>query len=251
MTCRHRPLGRRSAAAFARWFWLPVALCALPLAARADVWGYVDESGVAHVAHEQVDSRYHLFFREPPQPEAAELAAPASSPAPDPALEALRRTRVFQRVFAHPNVKRFEPLIETEARSSGLDPALVKAVIAVESSFEPTAVSPKGALGLMQVIPPTGARYGVSADRKRSVEQKLLDPMTNIRAGTRYLRDLLAMFEGDRVLALAAYNAGEDNVDRWRREHVGIQFGETRDYVDKVERLKKLYRRAYASQLGY
>ena len=67
----------------------------------------------------------------------------------------------------------------------------------------------------------------------------------------KYLRHLLNRYHDDERLALAAYNAGEENVDSWQRAHVGIQFHETRDYVDKVERLKKIYRSAYASQLGY
>ena len=79
----------------------------------------------------------------------------------------------------------------------------------------------------------------------------LTNPEINVRYGAWYLRHLLDRYDQHERLALAAYNAGEDNVDRWQREHVGIQFSETRDYVDKVERLKKIYRRAYASQLGY
>ena len=82
-------------------------------------------------------------------------------------------------------------------RSTSVDVALVKAIVAVESGYEPTAVSSKGALGLMQVIPDTAARYGVTDDAKRTIEQKLLDPAINISVGTRYLRDLLALFEND------------------------------------------------------
>ena len=82
-------------------------------------------------------------------------------------------------------------------------------MIAVESAFDPNAVSPKGAVGLMQIMPETGARYGLVEARGRSIAQQLVDPTINLRIGTRYLRDLLALFEQDLTLALAAYNAGE------------------------------------------
>jgi peptidoglycan lytic transglycosylase len=79
----------------------------------------------------------------------------------------------------------------------------------------------------------------------------LTDPEINVRYGAWYLRHLLDHYHDNERLALAAYNAGEENVDHWESEHTGIQFHETRDYVSKVERLKKIYRRAYKSQLGY
>jgi len=137
-------------------------------------------------------------------------------------------------------VTKFAPLIERDAKLNGLDPALVKAVIAVESAFEPAAVSPKGALGLMQVTPDTGARYGVVADKARSAEQKLLDPAINLSIGTRYLRDLLALFANDLGLALAAYNAGEQAVHRYKRSIP--PFPETQEYVKLVRQFYVLYR---------
>jgi len=79
----------------------------------------------------------------------------------------------------------------------------------------------------------------------------LTNPDINVRYGTWYLRRLLDKYHGDEKLALAAYNAGEANVDRWQGLHERIQFADTRAYVDKVESLKKLYRRVYAGQLGY
>jgi soluble lytic murein transglycosylase-like protein len=96
--------------------------------------------------------------------------------------------------------------IQSAAREAALDPALVHAVIAVESNYNPAARSPKGAIGLMQVLPETAQRYGV-ADPARS-------PEANLRAGTRYLSDLMQMFEGRLELVLAAYNAGEKAVQR-------------------------------------
>ena len=123
-------------------------------------------------------------------------------------------------------------------------------MIEAESKFDPEARSRAGAVGLMQLTPSTAkgiALYTGGHDFRLS---DLTNPEINVRYGAWYLRHLLNRYGNER-LALAAYNAGEENVDTWRSEHVGIQFEETRDYVNKVERLKKIYRRAYASQLGY
>lgn len=118
----------------------------------------------------------------------------------------------------------YAELIDRAAREASLDPALVHAVIHVESRYNPAARSPKGALGLMQVMPATAARYGV-ADTTRSVA-------VNLSVGTRYLRDLLDLF-GDRVdLALAAYNAGENAVVRYG-ERIP-PYRETQAYVPAV-----------------
>jgi soluble lytic murein transglycosylase-like protein len=105
----------------------------------------------------------------------------------------------------------------------GLDPDLIKAVAMVESGFDPGAVSPKGAMGLMQLMPETAAQYGV---------RDALDPYESLRAGSRHLRDLLDGFDGNVTLALAAYNAGAGAV----RRYGGVPaYRETRDYVDKVQ----------------
>jgi len=108
------------------------------------------------------------------------------------------------------------------AEDNGLDPLLVAAVVEIESGFHPHAISPVGALGLMQVMPGTGQMYGIS---------NLTDPGANLTAGTRYVKDLLEYFSGDLELTLAAYNAGPGNV----RRYGGIPpFRETEQYVDKV-----------------
>jgi soluble lytic murein transglycosylase len=146
---------------------------------------------------------------------------------------------------------RYTPIVRGHAAHYDLDPALLAAVIETESKFNADARSSAGAVGLMQLTPRTAegiAQYTGGHDFRVS---DLTNPEINVRYGAWYLRHLLDRYRQNEVLALAAYNAGEDNVDRWVREHVGIQFSETRDYVDKVERLKKIYRRAYASQLGY
>ncbi|CBE67528.1 Lytic transglycosylase, catalytic precursor [Candidatus Methylomirabilis oxygeniifera] len=119
-------------------------------------------------------------------------------------------------------------LINALGAEYGLDPALIRAVIQVESNFNRKAVSPKGAQGLMQLMPATIWRFSVG---------DAYDPHENIGAGARYLRQLLDLFRGDLTLALAAYNAGENAVLRYK----GIPpYAETRDYVAKV---LSLYRR--------
>jgi len=199
----------------------------------AELWGYVDDGGVTHFATHRVDERYQLFYR-----------GPTSLDAPDPhapdARTALEQTALYRRIADHPNVRRFAALIEHNAKLQTLDPALVKAVIAVESAFEPDAVSAKGALGLMQIIPATGARYGLAEHRNRTIAQQLLDPPTNVRIGARYLRDLLDLFSDDIGLALAAYNAGEEAV---RQNGNRIPpFPETREYVALVRQFQAMYR---------
>jgi len=124
-------------------------------------------------------------------------------------------------------------------------------VIETESKFNATARSNAGAVGLMQLTPTTAKGIAQYTGGSRFRVSDLTNPEINVRYGAWYLRHLLDRYHGNERLALAAYNAGEQNVDRWQSEHVGIQFSETQDYVDKVERLQKIYRRAYASQLGY
>ncbi len=204
--------------------------------ARADIWGYVDETGTARISTKKLDDRYQLFFKGGSSFETPNAATVAETRA----HAAFERTSVFQRVMDHRNASRFESLIARHAKLQRLDPALVKAVIAVESSFEPEAVSPKGAVGLMQIIPETGERYGVVGDGKGSVEQKLRDPAINLSVGTRYLRDLLARFADDLELALAAYNAGERTVMRY--DNTIPPFAETREYVKLVQQFHSFYR---------
>ena len=123
-------------------------------------------------------------------------------------------------------------------------------MIEAESKFNSDARSGAGAVGLMQLTPSTAKGIAQYTGGSRFRVSDLTNPDINIRYGAWYLGHLLEKYRNER-LALAAYNAGQDNVDRWQRKHVGIQFEETRDYVNKVERLKKIYRRAYPSQLGY
>jgi soluble lytic murein transglycosylase-like protein len=117
----------------------------------------------------------------------------------------------------------FSGMIERVAQMQGLDPWLLHAVIRAESAYNPLAVSPKGAKGLMQLMPATAMRYGV---------QNPWDPEENVSAGARYLRDLLGLFGDDVELAVAAYNAGEGSVLKFGRKVP--PFEETQDYVSKV-----------------
>jgi soluble lytic murein transglycosylase len=145
---------------------------------------------------------------------------------------------------------RYSTNVRVYASQDHLDASLLAAVIESESKFNPNARSGAGAVGLMQLTPSTAKGIAQYTGGSRFRVSDLTNPDINIRYGAWYLGHLLEKYRDER-LALAAYNAGQQNVDRWRSEHVGIQFRETRDYVDKVERLKKIYRRTYASQLGY
>ena len=201
-------------------------------AAFGELWGYVDERGDAHFATRQLDSRYRLFFNGRSSldaPSADELAS----------ADAFRRSALYQRVVHSPNLERFRPLIEHHARSVGLEPALVEAVVAAESGFDPDAVSAKGAYGLMQLLPQTAARYGVVSDARRGAAQKLLDPALNLRIGARHLHDLLVQFDNDVPLALAAYNAGEQAVLQYGNRVP--PFVETEGFVREVERFRSVF----------
>jgi soluble lytic murein transglycosylase len=140
--------------------------------------------------------------------------------------------------------------VRTHAAEEHLDAALLAAVIESESKFNTNARSSAGAVGLMQLTPRTAKGIALYTGGSRFRVSDLTDPEINIRYGAWYLRHLLNKYRDER-LALAAYNAGEQNVDAWQQAHEGIQFAETRDYVGRVERLKKIYRRSYPKQLGY
>ena len=139
---------------------------------------------------------------------------------------------------------RYEQVVRGHARNYRLNPALLAAVIYAESKFDANAESAAGAIGLMQLLPDTAKGIAIRTGGKRFVVSDLYVPELNVRYGAWYLRHLLDRY-GDERTALAAYNAGQANVDRWKAAGVGIQFRETRYYVDKIERLKKVYASAY------
>ncbi len=227
---------RRRAAAGARAAALVLALW-LPMQwAHADLWAYVDDRGVTHFAAERIDERYSLFFRGDVFDSTKDgrtagtgmgLVPPGAAPGATP--ESARRLAYFD---IAPEVKRVKHFLRASANRHGLDYELLQAVIATESGFDPQAVSPRGAVGLMQVMPATAERFGVAREAKRSVEQKLTDPGTNVAAGARYLRHLIDLFEGRLDLALAAYNAGEGAVQRAGRRIPAYR--ETQNYVKSV-----------------
>jgi soluble lytic murein transglycosylase len=139
---------------------------------------------------------------------------------------------------------RYEQIVRGHARNYHLDPALLAAVIYQESKFKADARSDSGAVGLMQLLPATAQGIAAHTGGARFRTADLYDPEINVRYGSWYLRHLLEKY-GDERTALAAYNAGQDNVDRWRADGGGIRFPETRAYIDRVEDLKAIYRRAY------
>jgi soluble lytic murein transglycosylase len=139
---------------------------------------------------------------------------------------------------------RYEQIVRGHAQNYRLDPALLAAVIYQESKFRADAKSSSGAIGLMQLRPDTAKGIAIRTGGSRFQTSDLYNPEINVRYGSWYLRHLLTKY-GDEKTALAAYNAGQRNVDRWRAAGQGIQFSETRAYVDRVEDLKEVYSRAY------
>jgi soluble lytic murein transglycosylase len=144
---------------------------------------------------------------------------------------------------------RYEQIVRGHAKNYDLDPSLLAAVIYTESHFNASARSNAGAIGLMQLLPDTARGIAVRTGGKTFVVDDLYLPELNIRYGAWYLRNLLNRY-GDELTALAAYHAGQGNVDGWRKQGVGIQFPETRSYVAKVERVKRIYADSYADELG-
>ena len=204
-------------------------------AVHADVWGYVDEEGITHFSPERVDERYALFYRAPvtglPSGKNAKEVEVAL-PAPEISVLSPRLAEFFE---SSPRYRVVQPLLKEAAHTHRIDYELLQALIATESAFNASAVSPKGAVGLMQIMPDTGRRFGLGDDRWGPVEYKLTDPRTNIKIGTRYLRFLLDMFPGKLELALASYNAGEGAVQKAGNKIPN--FPETQAYVAMVTQI--------------
>jgi soluble lytic murein transglycosylase len=142
----------------------------------------------------------------------------------------------------------YEHILRGHASNHGLDPALLAAVVYVESRFDPRAESDAGAIGLMQLLPDTAKGIALRTGGDRFVVEDLLNPEINVRYGSWYLDHLREKYGTTRWM-LAAYHAGQGNVDRWRAEGSGIAFPETRAYVDEVEELRRVYADAYANEL--
>lgn len=171
----------------------------------ADIYAYTAPDGAVTLSNVPADDGYSVLVASPD----AAAAAPARGPG-TPAPGSARRSR-------------YEKVVEDAARAHGIDSALLHAVIAVESGYDPKAVSKKGAAGLMQLMPATAKRYGVA---------DAFDPAQNVSGGARYLRDLLDLFDSDTSLALAAFNAGENAVIKHGRRIP--PYRETLRYVPKV-----------------
>jgi soluble lytic murein transglycosylase-like protein len=196
-----------------------VLLALLSAPCSADIYSYIDEEGRGHFSDVQLDSRYQLFMKSRPSVE----AAPAQA-GPEATTET--ETAALQRSMPLQARRLYGDMIAKVAREQKVDAALLHAVVSVESAYDAQAMSPKGATGLMQLMPDTGKRYGVS---------NLLDPQENLRAGAKYLRDLLVMFNNNLRLVIAAYNAGEGAVIRSGRAIP--PYPETRAYVQRVLQL--------------
>ncbi len=182
-----------------------VLACAWCTVAAANIYSFTDEKGVVHFSNlPHLDRRYRMVYRIPTSGEMRPNAWSASGPVTI-------------------DIGKYVPIIANAAKLNGLDPKLIHAVIRAESGYNARAMSPKGAVGLMQLIPATAQRYGVT---------NINDPSENINGGTRYLRDLLTMFNGNVELALAGYNAGENAVIRAGNRIPN--YPETMAYVPKV-----------------
>ena len=204
--------------------------------AHADVWGYIDERGVAHFSDQKNDDRYELFYKGGESFDTTKTPkGTPDDPAPRPMIVPSVPAKLLTFFDVSPNYKAIKHHIKDASNTYKVDYELLQALIAAESGFDVGAVSPKGAIGLMQLMPGTARRYGVEGDKKLSLEQKLNDPKINVRAGTRYLRDLIAMFPGQLDLALASYNAGEGAVIKAGNKIPNYK--ETQNYVKTVMQL--------------
>jgi soluble lytic murein transglycosylase-like protein len=197
-----------------RWVAATVLVCGTVIGSRdvasADIYQWRDKYGTLHFTNVPTNNRYRVVMRE---------------------RGAVRSRGVVGvgRGSVRYDTGRFDPIIAAMSDRYKVDQSLVKAVIRAESSFRPNAVSPKGARGLMQLMPATAARHGV---------RNIHEPFENIRGGVEHLRMLLDNYGGNVVLALAAYNAGRGAVDRYR----GIPpYRETQDYVQRVLHFRQQY----------
>ena len=185
---------------------LVVALGAIASVCRADIYAYTDRSGTTHFTDHPNDPRYKLILRAP-------VEAASVQPA-----DAKRASAWLARSVE------YDAAITRAAGDAKVRPELVRAVIVVESGFNPRAISRRGAVGLMQLLPTTARRYGAF---------NAFDPEQNILAGAHYLADLIARYGSEKLeLVLAAYNAGEDAVEKYGRRIP--PYKETQAYVPNV-----------------
>ena len=200
-------------------FWVLCAALTVCGVARADIYAYVENgrSSVVYSDKPPADGRYRLFKKDTPAQFAATPAARGFGLKPS----------------------RYSGQILAAAQETEVEPALIHAVISVESGYNPSARSRAGAVGLMQLMPGTAERYGV---------KNRLDPAQNIHGGARYLRDLKTMFGNNLHLVLAAYNAGEKAVMKYGNRIP--PYRETTAYVPKVLSHYRKYRAAASVTAG-
>lgn len=198
----------------------------MPETALANVWKVVDASGVVQFTNQPPSNKGELVIESnssDTQPPGRSVRLPDANLSADSVVASINAST------AHGPV---HDSLSAASQAYGVDLDLLKAVVATESAFNPKAVSPKGAVGLMQVMPTTATRYGVLAGRGATVSAKLKDPDLNIHTGARHLASLLRLFGGKTELALAAYNAGEGAVARAGNKIP--EYKETQSYVQKV-----------------
>ena len=214
---------------------------------QGGLYVYVDEEGTPHYALQALDSRYELFSNSGPEM-SKDIKLAVGSPEKKigrayygemmsglyvPSTYAsIASPAVSKRLLNNPYLARYESTINRHASTYGVDVNLIKSVMAAESGFNASALSSKNAMGLMQVIPPTAARYGITAEQ-------LMIPERNIYAGVRYLKDLSRMFKGRPELIVAAYNAGEGAVYKYKNQVP--PYAETQNYVRKVMQYYSVY----------
>ncbi len=192
-----------------------------PSALRADIYRYQDGNGVVHFTNVPNNSKYQLFYKEYIKVR--------------PALPTKGNLKNFSSTISNLNNTQLTPHIEEASQQYGIDPKLIQAIIHVESRFDPQALSPKGAQGLMQLMPQTARDLQVS---------DAFSPKENIDGGTRYFRYLMDTYNQDLSLALAAYNAGPEKVNLYR----GIPpYQETKSYVQKVMQIYNQLRSPFLS----
>ncbi len=184
--------------------------------ANADVFGYADESGAIYLTDTPSEEQYQLLVASPVEPLKAVASVQNLSEESNPSTASLQDLRYLDEV-------------KVAAKNSGVESALLHAVIMTESNYNPKAISPKGATGLMQLMPFTARRFGV---------YNINDPRQNIQGGARYLAYLLGIFNNDFKLAIAAYNAGENAVIRH-----GNQVPPYRETVNYVSKVMGIYKR--------
>jgi soluble lytic murein transglycosylase-like protein len=189
--------------------WLLLLGCSLCRPGWGNIYAYTAEDGTVSLTNVPTDARFTLLVGAPEQPVAA----------PRPIADGKGKSNAK----ADSRVAGYDSIVDEVSRTYGLESALLHAVISVESRYDPKAVSRKGAVGLMQLMPQTAKRYGVA---------DAFNPRQNLDGGAQYLRDLLRMFNNNLSLALAAYNAGENAV--MKHGNRIPPYGETQRYVPLV-----------------